>query len=430
MLNKLFGFDPSTMTLRKEVLGGITTFLTMAYILAVNPNILSATGMDQGALFTSTIVSAVIATLVMAIYAKLPIGLAPGMGLNAFFAYTVVLTMGYSWQFALTAVFIEGLIFILLTLSGLRQRIVEVMPLVLRNSISPAIGLFLAFIGLQNAGLIVKNDATLITLGNLHDPSVLLAVFGILLSSVLVVLRINGALLIGILATAVAGIPLGTTHFSEIISTPPSLTPILCQFEWSHIFSLDMLVCVFTFLFLDMFDTIGSLIGVATRAGMVDEKGNIKQIDQAFMADAVGTTLGAVLGTSTVTTFVESAAGVEVGGRSGLTAFTTSICFLLALFLAPLFLSIPAQATAPALILTGVMMMNNIQRIDFTNYIDAIPCFVCILLMPLSYSISDGILLGTILYVLIRLFCGRWRELNIGLVALAILFILKYIFLS
>ena len=429
MLNKLFGFDPSTMTLRKEVLGGITTFLTMAYILAVNPNILSATGMDQGALFTSTIVSAVIATLVMAIYAKLPIGLAPGMGLNAFFAYTVVLTMGYSWQFALTAVFIEGLIFILLTLSGLCQRIVEVMPLVLRNSISPAIGLFLAFIGLQNAGLIVKNDATLITLGNLHDPSVLLAVFGILLSSVLVVLRINGALLIGILATAVAGIPLGTTHFSEIISTPPSLTPILCQFEWSHIFSLDMLVCVFTFLFLDMFDTIGSLIGVATRAGMVDEKGNIKQIDQAFMADAVGTTLGAVLGTSTVTTFVESAAGVEVGGRSGLTAFTTSICFLLALFLAPLFLSIPAQATAPALILTGVMMMNNIQRIDFTNYIDAIPCFVCILLMPLSYSISDGILLGTILYVLIRLFCGRWRELNIGLVALAILFILKYIFL-
>ena len=418
------------MTLRKEVLGGITTFLTMAYILAVNPNILSATGMDQGALFTSTIVSAVIATLVMAIYAKLPIGLAPGMGLNAFFAYTVVLTMGYSWQFALTAVFIEGLIFILLTLSGLRQRIVEVMPLVLRNSISPAIGLFLAFIGLQNAGLIVKNDATLITLGNLHDPSVLLAVFGILLSSVLVVLRINGALLIGILATAVAGIPLGITHFSEIISTPPSLTPILCQFEWSHIFSLDMLVCVFTFLFLDMFDTIGSLIGVATRAGMVDEKGNIKQIDQAFMADAVGTTLGAVLGTSTVTTFVESAAGVEVGGRSGLTAFTTSICFLLALFLAPLFLSIPAQAKAPALILTGVMMMNNIQRIDFTNYIDAIPCFVCILLMPLSYSISDGILLGTIIYVLIRLFCGRWRELNIGLVALAILFILKYIFLS
>lgn len=430
MLNKLFGFDSSTMTLRKEVLGGITTFLTMAYILAVNPNILSATGMDQGALFTSTIVSAVIATLVMAIYAKLPIGLAPGMGLNAFFAYTVVLTMGYSWQFALTAVFIEGLIFILLTLSGLRQRIVEVMPLVLRNSISPAIGLFLAFIGLQNAGLIVKNDATLITLGNLHDPSVLLAVFGILLSSVLVVLRINGALLIGILTTAVAGIPLGITHFSEIISTPPSLTPILCQFEWSHIFSLDMLVCVFTFLFLDMFDTIGSLIGVATRAGMVDEKGNIKQIDQAFMADAVGTTLGAVLGTSTVTTFVESAAGVEVGGRSGLTAFTTSICFLLALFLAPLFLSIPAQATAPALILTGVMMMNNIQRIDFTNYIDAIPCFVCILLMPLSYSISDGILLGTIIYVLIRLFCGRWRELNIGLVALAILFILKYIFLS
>lgn len=429
MLSKLFGFDSSTMTVRKEIFGGVTTFLTMAYILAVNPSILAAAGMDQGALFTTTIVSSVFATLVMAIYAKLPIGLAPGMGLNAFFAYTVVLAMGYTWQFALTAVFIEGIIFVLLTLTGLRQKVVEAMPLVLRHSISPAIGIFIAFIGLQNAGLIVKNDATLIALGNLHDPAALLACFGILLSAVLLVLKMNGALLIGILLTTIVGIPLGITHISSIVSTPPSMAPILCQFEWSHIFSVDMLVCVFTFLFLDMFDTIGSLIGVATRADMVDEEGHIRRLDQAFMADALGTTVGAMLGTSTVTAFVESAAGVEVGGRSGLTAFTTAVCFLVALFLAPLFLAIPGQATAPALVLTGVMMMNNIRKIDFTHYIDAIPCFICIILMPLTYSISDGILLGLIAYVLIRVCTGHFRDLNIGMCILAVLFILKYIFL-
>ena len=429
MLQKLFGYDPRTMTLQKEVMGGITTFLTMAYILAVNPSILGDAGMDSGAVFTATVVSSIVATLVMAIYAKLPFSLAPGMGLNAFFAYTIVLTMGYTWQFALTAVLIEGLIFILLTLTVLRQRIVDCMPLLLRRSISPGIGLFIAFIGLKNAGIVADNASTLVSLGNLHDPAVLLACFGIMLSAVLLVRNVTGALLIGIIVTALVGIPLGITNLSSVVDVPPSLAPIFCQFEWTSLLSIDMLVCVFTFLFIDMFDTIGTLIGVSNRAGMVDDQGNIPRLKQAFMADALGTAVGAILGTSTVTTYVESASGVNVGGRSGLTSFTTVICFVLALFLAPLFLSIPAQATAPALILVGVMMMHDIRKINFQDYITAIPCFVCIAFMPLTYSISDGILMGLISWVLIHLFCGKAKELNVGTIILAGLFILKYAFL-
>lgn len=429
MLQKLFGFDPKTMTLKKEIMGGITTFLTMAYILAVNPSILGDAGMDSGAVFTATVVSSIVATLVMAIYAKLPFSLAPGMGLNAFFAYTIVLTMGYSWQFALTAVFIEGLIFILLTLTGLRQKIVDCMPLLLRRSISPGIGLFIAFIGLKNAGIVTDNAATLVSLGDLHDPSVLLACFGVLLSAVLLVRNVTGALLIGIIVTALVGIPLGITTFSSVVDVPPSLAPVFCQFEWSSVLSIDMVVCVLTFLFIDMFDTIGTLIGVSNRAGMVDEQGNIPHLKQAFMADAVGTTIGAVLGTSTVTTYVESASGVNVGGRSGLTSFTSVICFVLALFLAPLFLSIPAQATAPALILVGVMMMHDIRKVNFQDYITAIPCFVCIAFMPLTYSISDGILMGLISWVLIHILSGKVKDLNAGMIILAVLFILKYAFL-
>ncbi len=429
MLSKLFGFDPKTMTLKKEIMGGITTFLTMAYILAVNPSILGDAGMDSGAVFTATVVSAVVATLVMAIYAKLPFALAPGMGLNAFFAYTIVLTMGYTWQFALTAVFVEGLIFILLTLTGLRQKIVDCMPLLLRRSISPGIGLFIAFIGLKNAGIVTANASTLVTLGNLHDPAVLLACFGILLSAVLLVRNVTGALLIGILVTTLVGIPLGVTNFTSVVSMPPSIAPVFCQFEWSSILSVDMVVCVLTFLFIDMFDTIGTLIGVSNRAGMVDEQGNIPRLKDAFMADAIGTTVGAVLGTSTVTTYVESASGVNVGGRSGLTSFTSAVCFALALFLAPLFLAIPGQATAPALVLVGVMMMHDIRKVNFQDYISAIPCFICIAFMPLTYSISDGILMGLISWVLIHVCSGKFKELNIGMIILSILFILKYAFL-
>ena len=425
MLQKLFGFVPSSMTVKREVIAGITTFLTMAYILAVNPSILSDAGMDKGAVFTATVISSVLATLVMAMYAKLPFALAPGMGLNAFFAYTVVLTMGYSWQFALTAVFIEGIIFILLTLTGLRQKIVDSMPLVLRRAISPGIGFFIAFIGLKNAGIVSASPATFVTMGNLHDPAVLLAAFGILLSAVLLIKKVTGALLIGILVTTVIGIPLGVTHFTSVLDVPPSIAPIVMKFEWHNVLSFDMAICVLTFLFIDMFDTIGTLLGVS----MVDEKGNIPHLTEAFMADAIGTAAGAMLGTSTVTTYVESASGVNAGGRSGLTSFTTAICFVLALFLAPLFLAIPAQATAPALVLVGVMMMTDVSKLHLGDFADAVPAFVCIALMPLTYSISDGILMGLITYVLLRIFAGRYRELKLGMIVLAVLFVLKYAFL-
>lgn len=435
MIQKLFGFDPATMTLRKEVIGGITTFLTMAYILAVNPSILSTTGMDAGAVFTTSCVSAVVATLVMAIYAKLPFALAPGMGLNAFFAYTVVLTMGYSWQFALTAVLLEGLIFILLTITGLRQKIVNAIPLVMRRAISPGIGLFIAFVGLKGAGIVVASESTFLTLGDMHDPAVLLGIFGIVLTAALLVRGITGALLLGILVTTAVGIPLGITNYSGIFSAPPSIAPIFWQFEWHNILTVDMVVVVLTFLFIDMFDTIGTLIGVSNRAGMVDGEGNVKNLNQAFMADAIGTTIGAMLGTSTVTTYVESASGVNAGGRSGLTSLTTAICFTVALLFAPLFLAIPGQATAAALVLVGVMMMYEVRKVDFSDYVTGIPCFICIVMMPLTYSISDGILMGVISYVLIHLLSGKLKDkdarnnINWATILLAVLFMCRYAFL-
>ena len=435
MLQKLFGFDPSTMTMRKEVIGGITTFLTMAYILAVNPTILSAAGMDAGAIFTTTCLSAVIATFVMAIYAIFFFFFFFCMGLNAFFAFTVVLTMGYTWQFALTAVLIEGIIFILLTITGLRKHIVNAIPLVLRRAISPGIGLFIAFVGLKSAGIVTSSESTFITLGNMHEAGVLLSIFGILLTAALLVRNVTGALLIGILVTTAIGIPLGITNFTGIISAPPSIEPIFWKFEFHNVFTVDMIIVVLTFLFIDMFDTIGTLIGVSNRAGMVDENDNVKNINQAFMADAIGTTVGSMLGTSTVTVYVESASGVNVGGRSGLTSFITALCFAAALLFAPLFLAIPAQATASALILVGVMMMYEVRKVDFSDYVTGIPCFVCIVLMPLTYSISDGILMGVISYVLIHLCSGRLKDkdernnMNWATILLAALFICKYAFL-
>lgn len=428
-LQTLFRFDPATMSLKKEMVGGITTFLTMAYILAVQPALLSQSGMDAGAVFTATILSSIVATVIMGLYAKLPFALAPAMGLNAFFVYTIVLTMGYSWQFALTAVFIEGIIFVLLTLSGLRNKIVEAMPLQLRKAISPGIGLFITFIGLHNAGIITGSEATLVTLGNLHTPSVLLALFGILLSAVLLVRRITGALLIGILATTIIGIPMGLTHLGGFVSAPPSLSPIFCKMEWSNICSMDMVICVFTLLFMDMFDTLGTLIGVGQRASMVEKNGYMHGLNKAFMADAIGTTFGALVGTSTVSTYVESAAGVNAGGRSGLTAIVVAACFVLAMFFSPLFLAIPSQATAPAMILVGVMMMGDIKDIDFQDFLTAIPCFLCIVLMPMTYSISNGILMGLICWVVLHLLSGQVKSMKASTLILAVLFVLKYIFL-
>lgn len=426
MLEKLFGFDKNVTRVRTEILAGITTFLTMAYILAVNPNILSATGMDKGALFTTTVVASAFATLLMAFYAKLPFGLAPGMGLNAFFAYTVCLTMGYSWQFALTAVLIEGIIFILLTITNLREKIVDAIPVTLKNAIGAGIGLFISFIGLQNAGIIVNNDATLISMGNITSGTALLGMIGLVVTSLLLVKGVRGALLFGILITTLIGIPMGITKFDGIFSTPPSIEPIFWQFEWHNIFTKEMIVVVFTFLFVDMFDTIGTLVGVTTKAGMMDKNGKIPHLKQAFMVDAIGTTAGAMLGTSTITTFVESASGVGEGGRSGLTSFVTAVCFLLSLFFAPFFLSVPGAATAPVLILVGLMMMSSVLKVNFADYSEAIPAFICIIFMPLAYSISDGIVLGMISYVLINLLTGKYKKLTIGMYILAAIFVLKF----
>ena len=427
MFEKLFGFNPKETTVRTEIMAGITTFLTMAYILAVNPNILGETGMDKGALFTTTVIMSAIPTIFMGLYAKLPLALAPGMGLNAFFAYTVCLIMGYSWQFALTAVFLEGLAFILLTVTNLREKIVDVIPDALKTAISAGIGLYIAFIGLKNAEVIVDNPATLVSLGHLTSGSGLLAIIGIVLTSVLLVKNVKGALLIGILATTLIGIPMGITNLNGFFSIPPSIEPIFMKFEWSNIFTAEMATIVFTLLFVDLFDCIGTVIGVTTRAGMVGEDGKIPHLKKVFMVDSLSTAAGAAMGTSTVAVYVESAAGVNEGGRSGLTAFTTGICFLIALFFAPFFLAIPAAATAPVLVLVGLMMLSNIWKIDFMDYQESIPAFICMLFMPLAYSISDGILLGHLTYVIVNLLSGNRKNLTTGMYVLAVIFLLKFI---
>ena len=432
MLKKLFGFDSSKHSLRAEVVAGITTFLTMSYILAVNPDIFTALPALKelgGSIFTSTALAAIIGCFAMAFYGKLPFGLAPGMGLNAFFVYTVCLGMGYDWTFALTAVFLEGLIFILMTITNVREAIVNSIPKNMRLAIGAGIGLFIAFIGLQKSEIIINNDATLVTLGNITEGPALLGIIGLLITGFLYIKNVPGAMLLGVFATMAIGIPMGITDFKGIMSAPSSIEPIFCKFQWENIFTLDMLVVVFTFLFIDMFDTIGTLIGVSQRAGMVNKDGRIERLNQAFMADAIATTAGAVLGTSTTTTYVESAAGVSQGGRTGLTAFVVGCCFAIALLFSPLFLSIPSSATAPVLIIVGLLMIEPIRNMDFSDYTESIPAFVCIILMPLSYSISDGILIGMICYVLLNMCCGKFKKISVTMYILAVLFILKYIFI-
>ena len=416
MLKKLFGFDPAKTTIRTEMLAGITTFLTMSYILAVNPSMFSQLdGMSAGAVFTATALAAVVGSLTMALWAKLPFGLAPGMG--------------YSWQFALTAVFIEGLIFIILTLTNLREAIVNAIPASLKNAIGAGIGLFIAFIGLQNAGIIANNDATLVSLGEITGGSPLLGLIGLVITGVLVVKDVRGGLLIGILLTTLIGIPMGITNYQGLVSAPHSLSDIFCKFEWNHIFTLDMVVVVFTFLFIDMFDTIGTLVGVCTKANMLNPDGTIPRVKQAFMADAIATTVGACLGTSTTTTYVESASGVAQGGRTGLTAFVVACCFAISLFFSPIFLAIPSAATAPVLVIVGLFMLGPIKNIKLDDYAESIPAFITIVMMPLAYSISDGILLGMISYVVLNVLCGNFKRITPAMYVLAILFILKYIFI-
>lgn len=432
MLQKLFGFDPTKHNVKTEIMAGITTFLTMAYILAVNPSIfsnLASMGMDTNAVFTATALAAIVGTLIMSLYAKKPFGLAPGMGLNAFFVFTVCLTMGYPWQFALTAILIEGFLFVVLTLTKIRTLIVDAIPTTLKRAIGGGIGLFIAFIGLKNAGIIVENSATFVSIGKLTEGSALLGVIGIVITSVLTVKKVPGSLLLGILITAIIGIPMGLAHFTGLVDVPPSVDPLFCKFEFHNIFTIDMLVVVFTFLFIDMFDTMGTLVGVCTKAGMMRPDGKIPGLNKAFMADAIATMTGACLGASTTTTYVESAAGVAQGGRTGLTSFATAVCFIIALFFAPLFLSIPAAATTPVLVIVGLFMLSPIKDIDLEDYAESIPAFITIIMMPLAYSISDGILCGLISYVAINALCGNFKKINITMWVLAILFVMKYIFI-
>lgn len=430
MTERFFKLSENNTNVKTEIMAGITTFMTMAYILIVNPLTLSDAGMDFGAVFTATALSAIVATLIMAFVANLPFALAPGMGLNAFFAYTVVLgSMKASWEFALTAVFLEGIIFIILTFLNVREAIINAIPMALKKAVSVGIGLFIAFIGLYSSEVIVLGQGIPLTLGHVTKGPALLAIIGLLITGFLLAKRVKGALLFGILITTAIGIPMGVTHVPEglkFISAPPTLKPILFKFDFSQIFTMKMFLVLFSFLFVDMFDTVGTLIGVSTKADMLDKNGKVPRAKQALFADAVGTTVGAMLGTSTVTTYVESASGVAEGGRTGLTALSTAGMFAIALFLSPLFIMIPAAATAPALILVGLFMMSPIKDINFEDFTEAIPAFLTIIMMPLAYSIAEGIVFGMISYVVLKALTGKYKEVSPLMYILAILFVAKF----
>lgn len=413
------------------MLAGLTTFLTMSYILAVNPIILSDAGMDKGAVFTATVVAAVVATLTMALYAKMPFALASGMGLNAFFAYTLVISMGYTWQQALAAVLFEGIIFIILTIFKVRQAIVDCIPLDLRYAISVGIGLFIAFIGLKNGGIIVSSNATMTALGPWTATS-LIAMGGIILGAILLALKVRGALFYTILLMTIIGIPFGVTSVPEsftFVSLPSSLEPVALQLDFSRFLTLDFdyLIVVLTLLFMDLFDTIGTLMGASIGARMVDEEGNVPNLNKALMADAVGTTFGALCGTSTVTTYVESTTGIVEGGRTGLTSLTVALLFFVALFFSPVFLMIPSAATTSALFLVGVMMMRPVLHIDFVHFRTGMPCFVTMMMMPFTSSISEGIVLGMLSYIIVKICIGQGKSLSLMMYILGVLFVLKYV---
>lgn len=426
----ILGFNPEKHSVRTEFIAGVTTFLTMSYILAVNPDILAAAGMDKGAVFTATALSSAVATLLIAFLAKLPFAQAPSMGINAFFAFTLVQGMGYSWQTALAAVFVEGIVFILLTAFNIREKIVDCIPYNLRYAISAGIGMFIAFIGLKNAGIIVAHPATLVALGA-FTPIFLLAILGIILSAALVVRKVRGALFYSIAICTIVGIPLGVTAIPEgfaPISSPQSLSPTFLQMDFAPLLSFDMAMTIFALVFMDIFNTIGTLIGAAAKTEMMDEKGNVKNIKQAMMADAIGTSLGAILGTSTVTTYVESGSGIAEGGRTGLTALVTGSLFLLALFLSPLFLLVPGAATTGALVMVGVFMLGSISMIDLSDLSETFPVFITLLTMVLTYSIAEGMALGMLAFVFVKLLSGQYRSISLPLYILAVLFILRYAF--
>ena len=426
----LLGFDPNRHNWKTEVLAGITSFLTMSYILAVNPSIFGILeGMPQGAVFTTTALVALVSTLLVAFVARMPFGIAPGMGSNAFFVFTVCISMKYSWQFAVTAILIEGFILLVLTLTKLREAIVDIIPNTIKKSLTIGIGLFIAFVGLQNAGIIIKNDSTLVTFGSITQGSGLLTIIGLIITALFVVKNIKGGMLWAILITTIIGIPMGLTKYQGLISLPHSPAPIFCQFEFDKVLTIDMLVIVLSFLCIDLFSLTGSAIGVCMKGGFADKDGKIAGINRLFIADSLGTITSSLLGTSAACTFIESSTGAVQGGKTGLTALATALCFGVALILSPIFLAIPAAATAPILIILGLMMFKSVTELDLEDMSEAIPGFITIILMPLAYSIADGIMIGIISYVVINTICGNFKKLSPGMYILALLFILKYIFL-
>ncbi|MFI3248210.1 MAG: NCS2 family permease [Rikenellaceae bacterium] len=427
MLEKIFKLKERGVTPKNEVIGGVTTFMTMAYILAVNPAILSATGMDSGALFTATAVSSAVACILMGLLANLPIALAPGMGINAFFAYTIVLFMGYTWEMALAAVFVEGLIFILLSLCNIRELILKSIPAVLRSAIGVGIGLFIATVGLINAGVITKGEP-ISHLGDISEPSIYLTLIAVVILGALIIKKVPGGLLLGMVVTTLIAIPLGVVTLPEnfsILSMPSSIEPLLFKMDFSHLWSLDMAVVIFTLIFSDLFDTAGTFIAVCNKAHMVDENGNVKGLKRAFLSDAIATTFGATIGASTVTTYAESAAGIAAGGRTGLTAVVTGVMFIVALFFGSLFSLVPSAATAAVLVVVGLLMMSEVTNIDFENLKYALPAFITILFIPLTYNIANGISYGFLSYVLIHVMVGKYREVSPVMYILALLFVAK-----
>lgn len=427
---QLLGFDTKNMKMKTELIAGATTFLTMSYILAVNPAILSSTGMDKGALFTATALSAAIATLLLAFMAKLPFAQAPSMGLNAFFAYTLCQAMGYSWEHALAIMLIEGLVFLLITFFNVRELILDSIPKNLRYAISAGIGMFIAFIGLKNAGIIVAKEGTFVGLGA-FTPESTLGIIAILLSGILMARNVKGSLFYGIIAATLIGIPMGVTMIPDgwlPVSAPQDISPIFCHFDFNGFFNIKTLLVIFSLLIVNIFDTIGTLVGLAEKTGIVQPDGSIPRVKEAMMSDAIGTTCGAMLGSSTITTYIESASGIAEGGRSGVTSAFVGILFLLSLFVSPIFLLIPGAATSGALVLVGVLMLDSVKKLDLSDVSESFPAFITMITMVLCYSIADGICLGILSYVILKLCVGRWKQLNITLVTLAILFIINFVF--
>ncbi|MCL6748867.1 guanine permease [Prevotella sp. TCVGH] len=429
LITRFLGFDPKTMKMRTELIAGATTFLTMSYILAVNPSILSSTGMDKGALFTATALAAAISTLLLAFMAKLPFAQAPSMGLNAFFAYTLCQAMGYTWQQSLAIMLIEGVVFILITFFNVRELILDSIPKNLRYAISAGIGMFIAFIGLKNAGIIVAKEGTFVGLGAFTHESIL-GIIAILLSGILMARNVKGSLFYGIIATTLIGIPLGVTILPEgwlPVSAPQDIRPTLCQFDFNDLLNIKTLLVVFSLLIVNIFDTIGTLVGLSEKTGIVQDDGTIPRVKEAMMSDAIGTTCGAMLGSSTITTYIESASGIAEGGRSGVTSAFVGLLFLLSLFLSPIFLLIPGAATSGALVLVGVLMLDSVKKLDLNDVSEAFPAFITMITMVLCYSIADGICLGMLSYVILKMCVGRWRDLNVTLVVLGILFVINFI---